>query len=430
MSGRERFKRLSFLLVLLIGILLLHCSKSPTGNKKDAPEEPIPDLSSVEKRLIESDNKFGLKLFKEIVKEGSSDSNVFISPLSVAMALGMTYNGAAGETQKAMQEALELEGFTLEEVNQCYQHLLESLAQLDPKVEFGVANSIWYRESEYGPAPREEFLNLCDEYYSALVRGLDFNDPSSVDTINMWVDEKTNGRIQEIVDKPIDRLAMMFLINAIYFKGTWTYEFDENETKDDWFFLPGDSTRKPCRMMEQKALFGYFENHAFRAVDLPYGDEDFRMTVFVPPYGADLNSLIREFDQEKLNYWLSCFENDSVSVYLPRLKLEYDVKLNDVLTALGMGIAFNPQFADFSKMYEHFQVYIHEVKHKTFVEVNEEGTEAAAVTSVGIRAESRGDPPFTLRAERPFVFMIRENVSGTILFIGKIVDPGYEESLE
>ena len=422
MSGKLLFKRVSVLLVLLISILLLQCSKNPTGNKQDIPEEPIPDLASVEKRLIESDNKFGIKLFKEIIRE-ESDSNVFISPLSVAMALGMTYNGAAGETQKAMQQALELEGFTLQEVNQCYQHLLESLAQLDPKVEFGVANSIWYRESEGRRVPREEFLSLCDEYYNALVHGLDFNDPSSADTINMWVEEETNGRIKDLVRKPIGYTTLMFLINAIYFKGTWTYEFDPEETADAWFYLP-DGPKKRCKMMKQRSLFEYLENDTFQAIDLPYGDGDFSMTIFLPRWGISVNSLITELNQDNLNDWISCFESDSVDLYLPRFKLEWGQKLNDVLSGLGMGVAFG-EFADFSRMYEGGPVWISEVRHKSFIEVNEEGTEAAAATVV-VMVESAEPMGLMMEINRPFLFMIRENVSGTILFIGKIVDPGYE----
>ena len=418
MSVKVSFKWVSLLLVLLISILLLQCSKNPTGNKKNTPEEPIPDLASVEKKIIESDNKFGLKLFREIIKE-ESDSNVFISPLSVAMALGMTYNGAAGETQEAMQRTLELEGFTLEEINQCYQHLMESLMQLDPKVEFALANSIWYR---LGLTPREEFVNLCQKYFDAIVRGLKFSNPDAADTINGWVEENTNGKIKNLVRKPISDDVVMFLINTIYFNGTWTYQFDKDETKEAWFYLPDYSTKR-CMMMEQRGLFDYFENDAFQAIDLPYGDGDFCMTIFLPGWGIDTDSLIGEFTPENLSYWISCFEKDSVDVYIPRFKLEYTKELNQALTALGMGVAFGA--ADFSNMYDNLGVFISRVFHKSFIEIDEKGTEAAAATVVEI---SLGLEPHGLMIEvnRPFVFMIREKVSGTILFIGKIVNPGFE----
>ena len=410
MSKKFFIKRLIFLVLLLIGIFSLQCSKKPISTKPDVP----PDLSLVEKKLIESDNSFGLKLFKEMVQEEKHE-NVFISPLSVSMALGMTYNGANGETQEAMAKTLELEGLSIQEVNQCYKNLIESLTSLDPKVRFQIANSIWYR---MGLTPREEFLNLCQQYFNALVRGLSFNDPSSADTINAWVDENTNGKIKQIVDKPIDPSIVMFLINAIYFKGMWTYQFDKEKTKDDWFYSPAYHLPIPCKMMEQRIFCNYFNNDTFQAVELPYGDGDFSMLILLPHWSTDIDSLVAQFDPDKLNYWMSCFRKDSVDIYFPKFKLEYELSLNEVLMALGMGIAFSGA-ADFSKM--GLDVFISEVKHKTFVEVNEEGTEAAAVTVV-IMCTSANSPS-GFRVDRPFIFMIRENKSNTILFIGKIVDP-------
>ncbi|PIP11582.1 MAG: proteinase inhibitor I4 serpin, partial [bacterium (Candidatus Stahlbacteria) CG23_combo_of_CG06-09_8_20_14_all_40_9] len=282
--------------------------------------------------------------------------------------------------------------------------------------------SIWYRQ-EF--SFEEEFINLCKTYFNALVRGLDFNDPNAADTINGWVEENTNGRIKEIVDKPIDPWIVMFLINAIYFKGTWTYEFDEELTKDDWFYLP-DGSRKPCKMMEQRSEYNYFSNPDFQAVDLPYGDGDFSMTVFLPHPQKNIDSLIAEFNEENWDNWINSFSKDSGDIYIPKFTLEYGIKLNDVLKALGMGIAFDPYQADFTKMYKPGGIWIGEVKHKTFVEVNEEGTEAAAVTSVEIELGTGGPSGFYMRVDRPFVFVIRENKSQAILFMGKIVEPTLE----
>jgi hypothetical protein len=211
----------------------------------------------------------------------------------------------------------------------------------------------------------------------------------------------------------------MFLINAIYFKGNWTYQFDESQTQDEPFYLLDGSTTT-CQLMSQKALHRYFFNDDFQAVDLPYGDGAYSMTLFVPGEHTDINALIAQFDPQNLSNWLSQFSSDSVNVFIPRFKLEYDRELKDDLTALGMGIAFTGA-ADFTNMYANGGVWISKVKHKTFVEVNEEGTEAAAVTDVEMVYEG-GYDPLTFRADRPFVFMIRENESGTILFIGKITD--------
>ena len=409
-------KKLNLFFVLLISICILQCSKDPASTEDEISTE----LTPAQKTLVQSDNKFGLKLFRGVVKE-EKDKNIFISPLSVAMALGMTYNGANGETQEAMQKTLELSGLTIQEVNESYKSLIELLRGLDPKVQFRIANSIWYR---LGLMPREEFINICKKYFDALVSGLYFDDPDAVKVINAWVEENTNGKIKEIVDAPISDFTAMFLVDAIYFKGTWTYQFDEDSTKDTLFTLP-DGTKKPCQMMEQRALYNYFANDDFQAVDLPYGDGDFSMTIFLPHWKTNIDSLIAKFDSENLSYWLSCFSSDSGDIYIPKFTLEYELKLNDALKVLEMDIAFDPGRADFTKMYENVSVWIDEVKHKTFVEVNEEGTEAAAATAVEM-SYGPGPSGFWMRVDRPFVFMIRENKSQTILFIGKIVEPTLE----
>lgn len=401
---------LALLPCLCIGLLQCTTRSVPTDPKGSR------ELTAAEKRLVESDNKFGLKLFKGIIRE-EKDKNVFVSPLSVSMALGMTYNGANGETQEAMQKTLELSGLTIQQVNESYKSLIELLSQLDPKVLFQIANSIWYRQ-EY--SFEKEFIDLNKTHFNAEVSGLNFNDPNAPKTINAWVDKNTNGKIKEIVDAPIDPLMVMFLINAIYFKGFWTYQFDKELTKDDLFTLP-DGSKKACKMMKQKAEFQYFENADFQAIDLRYGDGDFSMSIFLPHLDKNIDSLIAKFDQENWDLWIGSFFKHELTLYLPKFTLEYELLLNDVLKSLGMAIAFDPFKADFTKMYKGPEsLYISKVKHKTFVEVNEEGTEAAAVTSVGIAMTSVGT---VMRVEWPFVFAIRENKSGTILFIGKIVEP-------
>jgi serine protease inhibitor len=410
-------KRLTLILLLCVWVGFIQCGKRSTSSDDGVSGE----LTLAQRHLIESDNKFGLKLFREIVKE-ETDSNVFISPLSVSMALGMTYNGANGETQKAMAEALELSGLTLQGVDESYQHLIELLRGLDPKVEFRIANSIWFNQRR---EPEKEFIDLCKEYFDALVRVLNFADPDAAKIINGWVYDNTNGKIEEIVDDPINPFTLMFLINAIYFKGTWTYQFDEESTTDALFTLL-DGTQKPCQMMEQRGFYKYFANNDFQAVDLPYGDGDFSMTIFLPNPSADIDSLIAEFTPENLSYWLGCFSSDSGDIFIPKFKLEYELGLNQVLKSMGMRIAFNPVLADFSKMYKDGGVWIDTVIHKTYVEVNEEGTEAAAVTVVVMMDSVREPSGFYMRVDRPFIFLIRENKSQTILFIGKIVEPTLE----
>ncbi len=361
-------------------------------------------------------------MFGKIV-ETEQDKNIFISPLSISMALGMTYNGAAGATLEAMHETLEYGDLTIQEVNESYQSLIELLTELDPEVIFDIANSIWYRE---GFPVENDFLTTNQDYFDAVVRALDFNRSDAVDIINAWVDENTNGKIEEIVDSPIDPLTIMFLINAIYFKGTWTYEFKEENTVTEPFTL-ADGSIADCQMMSHKCDHNYFENEQFQAIDLPYGDAGFSMTILLPKPEVNIDSLTAQLNNETWNSWLGSFSEREVNLFLPKFKLEYEILLNDILSALGMSIAFDPGQADFTKINTNGNLYISKVKHKTFVKVNEEGTEAAAVTSVEISRTSVGETGIIMRVNHPFIFAIRENHSGTILFIGKIVEPEWED---
>ncbi|MFC1683293.1 serpin family protein [Candidatus Zixiibacteriota bacterium] len=363
---------------------------------------------------------FLFALFQKIIEAGG-DENVFISPLSVAMCLGMAYNGADGSTREEMAQTLELSGLSVEQVNGSYRYLIETLAGLDPTVRFDIANSIWYNDTF--PEPRAEFLNACQDYFSALVTGLNFGAWDAAATINAWVEENTNGRIDQIVDDPIDPLYVMFLINAIYFKGDWTYRFDPELTDNALFTLP-DGSETTCRMMTQRGRYWHYTGDDFWALDLPYGGADFRMTIVLPDEGVDLDSLIasidpQDWDQTLMDDWLTSLHRDSLNIYIPKFALEYELYMKEVLTALGMDLAFTPA-ADFTNMYSGGGVWIDEVKHKTFIEVNEEGTEAAAVTSTAVATGISED---IFLVNRPFAFVIRENYSGTILFIGKIVDP-------
>lgn len=405
----------SFVLILL----------SAFGCNTTDPTEPLRELSSSELKLVEADNSFGLKLFAKINEE-DANSNIFISPVSISMALGMTYNGARGSTEEAMKTTLEFADLSMDEINQSYKSLIELLKGIDSDVEFNIANSIWYRD-DY--TFEEDFLDRCGNYFDARVSGLDFSQGQTVkDTINNWVEENTNGRIKDILDYvPGD--AIMYLVNAIYFYGTWTYQFKEEETKDDTFYLPGGET-KTCQMMEVRSKFKYFENSQLQAIDIPYGNGNYSMTVILPREEQDIDLLIAGLTQSQWDEWMNGFSEDSVNLFFPKLKLEYktDSILKAVLTDMGMGIAFDRYAADFTGMYKPGEVFINRIIHKTFLEVDEEGTEAAAATIVemGLTSIPGGRTYPTIRVNRPFLFTIRENHSGTILFIGKIVEPFWE----
>jgi serpin B len=409
------FKTLHILLIFCVAAFLTSCAEHVVS----PPERVMRELTVAEKRLVETDNKFGFKLFREIVRQ-EQNKNVFVSPLSVSMALGMTYNGANGSTETAMRQTLELGDMTLPEINSSYTSLIELLSQLDPQVRFQLANSIWYRQ-EYTFEP--EFINLNQTYFNAVVRGLDFNDPGAAKIINGWVEQNTNGKIKQIVDDPINPATVMFLINAIYFKGIWTYRFEPQNTQDDWFKRL-DGSQKQCKMMSLKSDLKYFANAQFQAIDLPYGDAGFSMTILLSSRQTPIDSLVAAINQENWLTWTGSFSRQTVNLFMPKFVLEYNLTLNETLEALGMDIAFTNQ-ADFTKMCRTDKLLISEAKHKTFVEVNEDGTEAAAVTSVEMALTSGrgGSGEIWMRIDHPFIFAIRENQSGTILFVGKIVDP-------
>lgn len=409
MNPRRALNRaLGVLLVASLPFLLWQCSDKSVDPEPDVSRE----LTKVEAELAKSGNEFGLRLFQSL-SNSAPDSNVFISPLSVAMALGMAYNGADGTTKEAMENTLGLTGLSLEEINQSYQSLIELLTKLDHKVKFEIANSIWYREDF---AVEQEFLDVNQIYFDAEVAALNFSSPDATQVINEWVNDKTNGKIEKIVSAIPDYMVM-YLVNAIYFKGTWTYRFDPARTQDGQFYREDGSTA-PCRLMNQTAGFDYFSNQACVGVDMPYGKEKFSMTVLMPRGNTDINTLIMGLTPKTWDEWMAGFSGREIGVWLPKFKLGYAETLNDALTALGMGIAFTPA-ADFTKINQSGGLLIDEVKHKTYVEVNEEGTEAAAVTSIGIGIVS--EPP-NITFDHPYLYVIRERQSGTILFIGKMMD--------
>jgi serine protease inhibitor len=388
------------------------------GTSSSEQRVPPRPLTSQEQAIVTAGNTFGFKLLTA-VNQDETGKNVFISPVSVSMALGMTLNGAAGSTRDSMERTLECAGLTQTDINTSYRSLIALLTGLDPKVQFKIANSIWYCPDLI---VEEEFKSVNAQYFDAEVNEINFADAAAPGTINSWVDRSTNGRITEIVPNPIPPEMVMYLINAIYFKGTWTYRFDASLTRDDTFELPGGSTA-PCRMMYQKGKFQYLANDQLQAIDLPYGDAGFSMTIVLPKDGMDIDQFLTGVSGERWSEWIASLTESEGEVFLPKFTLEYKKKLNDVLKGIGMAIAFSPGSADFTRIDKRGGLFISEVMHKTFVKVDEEGTEAAAATSVGIGRTSIGES-FVMRVDRPFVFAIREHHSGTILFIGKITNPG------
>jgi serpin B len=375
---------------------------------------------SSDARLVSANTSFGFKLYHEVAKE-SANKNVFISPASVALCLAMTYNGAEAETKQAMARALEAQGLTVDELNRAYAGLRGELENPDPKVQLQIANSLWARK---GIDFNREFIARNKEFYGAEVTSLDFGDPTAPATINAWVKDKTKDKIDKIVDS-IDADSVLFLINAIYFKGAWSAEFDKARTKDDVFTtLAGSKKRLP--MMSQSGKYNYYENKSFQAVSLPYGAGRVSMYVFLPSPGTSINQFLPSLTSANWDTWMKEFSKTEGVIVLPRFKVEYEVLLNASLKTLGMGVAFDPDRANFTGMFQGgHNAFISKVKHKTFAEVNEEGTEAAAVTSTEMVVTSMPVQKKTFRmvVDRPFFFAIRDNKTGSVLFLGSIVDP-------
>ncbi|UCG27704.1 MAG: serpin family protein [Bacteroidales bacterium] len=403
-------------LVLVVWFIIPACEEIP-GEQ----ESPKIELTQKSKMLIEADNAFGLELFREIVKDEDGPSNIMVSPLSVSLALAMTYNGSDGTTKEAMEETLHLRGLSVEEINSSYKYLIEALISLDPKVKLDIANSIWYRNDF---PVEQDFLDINKEYFSAEVNPLDFTNPASVDIINDWVANNTNEKITKIIEL-INPLDIMYLINAIYFKGTWTYQFEEENTTELPFYpQEGVSIEVPFMVMEADVLF--FSNDMIEAIELTYGRGDYSMIIILPQNEETTSGLIDQFSPENLETWINGFYlREGLTVQLPKFRFEYEKTLNEILSSMGMAVAFSEWEADFSKINPDVQLYISSVKHKTYIDVNEEGTEAAAVTSVTVGATSVG-PSNIFSANRPFFFLIRESQSGSIIFSGKVGIPVIE----
>ncbi len=366
--------------------------------------------------VAEAHTNFGLNILKELYNSDKTE-NIFISPTSIALALSMVYNGSDGETKTEIAEALEVSGISLEELNQQSQSLITQYSNIDPKVEIAIANSIWTRE---GFNPKSSFINLLENWYLAQVKALDFDKEEAVDEINEWVKNNTQEKIESIVDYPISSDVIMYLINATYFKGTWTNEFDPEDNKER-IFTNGDSSQEDHIMMYRHDNFSYLENDDFQAISLTYGEnERLSMYVFLPK--GELELFMAKLNSENWNNWLTNFQSEKGTIYLPKLKLEYEKSLNEYLKALGMNSAFK-ESADFSEIAPN--IFISDVKHKTFVDVNEEGTEAAAVTSVETELTSVGNPEetFYMEVNKPYFFVIRDNDNGENLFTGIINNP-------
>jgi serine protease inhibitor len=402
-------------LLLALGLGLAACAESPTAPGQPGPIDRLPrDLSAAEAELIRANNGFAFDLLRE-VSAAAPDSNVFLSPLSASIALGMTMNGAAGSTLDAMRGTLGFGDLPLQDINVSYRNLMALLLGLDRTIETGIANSIWYRQGEVF---QDVFLRDVRDYFGARVEALDFGDPRSPDVINAWVEAQTRSRIPRIVES-IRGDDIMFLINAVYFKAPWAHRFDPANTRDAAFHLADGSTAH-VRLMNRSGPLTQVQHERATIVELPYGGGAYGMIIVLPNHGTSVASLVRDLDGATWSSWMAALGDPTDGhIALPRFRLEYEATLNRPLEGLGMGIAFSGA-ADFSRMQPDGGLFISRVKQKTFLDVDEEGTEAAAVTKVVM---GRTSAPGAVVVDRPFILAIREQHSGTIVFMGAVMDP-------
>jgi serine protease inhibitor len=400
-----------FLLIFMISAV--SCKKDST----EEPKQPRPiNLPAKADQIIASSNSFGIDLFRVTALE--EDNNMMLSPLSASTALTLLLNGCNTRTYEQIRDMLGYKGLTLDEINSVYQSLVSQLLEADPEVKLTLANAVFYRQDF---DVKTLYIEAMNKSFEAEIAALDFLSPSALETINGWASDNTNGKITKVLDE-IDPAAVMFLMNALYFKGTWTYKFMEEQTSDAPFTLEDGNVITVDMMKSLLPVKMYYDGQA-TALELPYGRQNFSMVIILPD--ASLNEYLPDFDETDWTGMTSGLDEISepseAELLLPKFKFDYEKFLNDQLKSLGMMDAFNSLLADLSGISD-MALYVDFVKQNTFVDVNEEGTEAAAVTTIGINYTSL--PP-TFTVDKPFIFAIRERVTNTLLFIGKMEHPEY-----
>ena len=396
--------------------LLISCS----NNEDNLPEPEIRTLSSDEQEIVKASNEFAMNMLSEI-NATHENQNVFISPFSISTALSMTLNGANGETKEAIKGVIGLENLSDETINQTYKDLVTYIYGLDKGVTLNIANSTWYKQEL---TVHSSFEDLLRTFYSAEVRAADFKNPATVDLINGWIENETNGKIRDMLDV-IPAEAVMYLINAIYFKANWSVKFAPAKTENrDFTLMDGSVVQVPTMYADAVTFWSSYDNEKkLQLIDIPYGNGAYGFTIIIPDDPSLINQVVNEFTIADMEEMLEDTSESTLEVYLPKFKIEFKDVLNDYLKSMGMGIAFTAQ-SDLSRLFEEdLELAISSVIHQSFLEVNETGSEAAAATVVEIEVTSL--PP-VMRVDQPFLFFIRERNSNTILFSGKLIDPQIE----
>ena len=392
----------------------MSCSKI----REDLPKDPVPiDLNATQTALVESGNTFAYDIFRLILENSDESENVIISPLSISYALSMAVNGADGATRDAMLKALRVNGITPEEINAPYKDLTEALLSVDKRIIMSIANSVW-TENDF--AVRKAFIDILTDYYNAEAKSFDIDDATAPDKINKWISDNTNGLIKEMVDKLNDNTVML-LINAIYFKGKWKLQFDPDDTSEKPFYKPSGN-QPAVQMMKQTEDFSVYDGDGFMLAEFPYGQGNFVMDIILPDIKSGTDGILPILTGGAFAGWVDQLEEREVNVSIPRFKYGYKKKLKEILTDMGMGIAFTDA-ADFTNIAETPPLLINDVTHQAFIETNEDGTEAAAATIVDIGVTSMPPPPLEFNADHSFLYIIREIKTNSIIFMGRLADP-------
>jgi serine protease inhibitor len=411
----------AILVVMAVLLYTAGCCLDVTGLFRKKPAETKTDKQSdkmaevVDQGLVSLNTDFALKIFKELSNEDKG-KNVFISPISISLAAAIAYNGAKNLTQQEIAETLGFKDYGTEKLNSSFKGLLSSMTDIDEMVQIYAGNSIWLKKDFN---VEKNFIDLAGNYYNAAIYNEDFNSPDTADKINNWVSVATEGKIGNIVSPQTLKDAVMYLVNAIYFKGQWMDKFKAEDTEEDDFFLV-DKNIKKVQMMSNIKKYDYYEGDDFQMIRMPYGRGKAAMYVLLPNEGIDINDFINSLSGDLLNKYISGAISAETLLKFPKFNIEYGAKsLVEPLKNLGMVNAFSAEKADFSSIAP--LMFISQIEHKAIIEVNEEGTVAAAASSIGMGVTAVRPVDFIVN--RPFVLLIRDDRTGNILFMGKILEP-------
>ena len=372
------------------------------------------------KNIARDNTLFALDLYNQLKM---TDGNLFFSPFSIFTALAMTWAGARENTAVQMAETLH---FT-EKPAQFHRAIGDLISQLngvqkETDVELSIANAIW---AQKGYQFLDEFFRIVQQSYQADLKQIDFSSAaeSARQAINAWVEQQTNEKIKDLLPpKVLNALTRLVLVNAIYFKGFWDNQFKSRDTREMEFWLLTEVAVK-VPMMHQEHQFGYWENDWLQIMEMPYKEESLSLIVLLPKEKTGITDLEQKLNFENMMAWQSRLRKRKVIVFFPKFKIESQFSLAQTLALMGMPDAFDPELADFSAMVGQKELYISAVIHKAFLEVNEEGSEAAAATGVVVGVTSIAPSPPIFKADHPFVFFIRDNKSQSILFLGRVLNP-------